>query len=93
MLDLNQQNGLVPNTDMNINPSTLPWIGCSEGPQIFETAIVFKKLSALLSPTGKEEVLPAEVVICKKCGLVPKFIWDKMPDFPENMRSTCDNGK
>lgn len=88
MENLNQ--GGKPMNELNINPQDLPWVGCSKGPQVFESGYVFKKISALLSPSGKEEMLPAEIVICKQCGKAPKFVWDKMPDFPEELRSTCD---
>ena len=73
-----------------INPKDLPWVGCSKGVQVFESGFLFKKLSALLSPSGKEEMLPAEVVICKGCNKIPKFIWEKLPDVPEEMKSECE---
>lgn len=79
--------------ELNINPRDLPWVGCDKGPQIFETALVFKRLSPLLSPTGKEEMIPAEIVLCKQCGKAPKFVWDKLPDFPQELRSTCEGQK
>lgn len=74
---------------INVNPNDLDWIGCEEGPQIFESCFVFKRLPALLSPSGKEEHLPLEIVKCSKCGLVPKFVYDKIADFPEDLKSTC----
>lgn len=76
--------------ELNINPRDLPWVGCSKGLQVYESGYVFKRLSPLLSPSGKEEMIPAEIVICKQCGKAPRFVWDKMPDFPEELRSTCD---
>lgn len=75
--------------ELNINPRDLPWAGCEKGAQIYESAVVFKRLSPIISPTGKEEYLPAEVFICKGCGKVPRFIYDRIPDLPEEMRSTC----
>lgn len=79
--------------ELNVNPRDLPWVGCSKGPQVFQSAMVFKRLSPILSPTGKEEMIPAEIVICKQCGLAPKFIWANLPDFPVELRSTCDDKK
>ena len=76
---------------LRINPKDLPWVGCSKGIQTYEQAFLFKRLSPLMSPTGKEEMVPAEIVIFKTCGKAPKFIWSKIPDFPEEMKSTCDN--
>lgn len=75
---------------LRINPNDLPWVGCSKGIQAYEQAFLFKRLSPLLSPTGKEEMVPAEIVLCKACGKAPKFIWSKIPDFPNEMKSDCD---
>jgi len=78
---------------LNINPRDLPWVGCEKGIQAFESALVFKRLSPIISPTGKEEMVPAEIVICKQCGKAPKFIWERIPDFPEELKSTCGAAK
>ncbi len=82
-----------PKQNLNINPRDLPWVACEKGVQVFENAMVFKRLSPIISPTGKEEMVPAEIVICKQCGKAPKFIWSRIPDFPEELKSTCDAGK
>jgi len=79
--------------ELNINPRDLPWVGCDKGIQVFHTALIFKRLSSLLSPSGKEEMIPAEIVLCKQCGLAPKFVWDKLPDFPVELRSICEGQK
>jgi hypothetical protein len=79
--------------ELSINPRDLPWVGCEKGIQAFESAMVFKRLSPLLSPTGKEEMIPAEIVLCRTCGKAPKFVWEKLPDFPEELRSTCEQQK
>ena len=89
----NSGNDLNRQPELNFKPTDLPWVGCEKGPQIYESALVFKRLSALLSPSGREEVIPAEIVICRECGKVPQFIWDKIIDFPEEMKSTCKSGK
>jgi len=47
-------------------------VTCSCGSMIFEEAIILKKISPLVSPTGKEEIQPIDVLVCKKCGKVPK---------------------
>lgn len=44
---------------------------CECGGMIFEEAIFFKSISPIVSPTGKEELYPIGVVVCKKCGKVP----------------------
>jgi hypothetical protein len=44
-----------------------------------------------MSPSGKEELIPAEIIICKQCGKVPKFFFDAAKGIPEELKSTCDN--
>ncbi len=89
MQNINQQ-GQPEIPQLNIDPRELQWVGCSKGTQLYQTATLYKRLPQLLSPTGKEEMLPAEIPICMACGKIPKFVWDKYTDIPENMRSNCD---
>lgn len=44
---------------------------CDCGGVMFTEKMMFKKISALLSPTGKDEYFPMEVIVCDKCGKVP----------------------
>lgn len=44
---------------------------CDCGGILFRSGLVFKKISQFVSPTGKEEVFPIELLICEKCGKVP----------------------
>jgi hypothetical protein len=78
------------NFELKVNPQDLKWMSCPEGAQTFHPALVFKRLPALLSPTGNEEVIPADVMVCNRCQKVPKFIWSRFPDFPEELKSTCE---
>jgi hypothetical protein len=39
---------------------------CNNG--LFETAFLVKKITAALSPTGQEGIIPIPVFLCKKCG-------------------------
>ena len=41
---------------------------CACGHEYFDTVTVQKEVSALLSGTGKNEVLLIGVLICRKCG-------------------------
>lgn len=41
------------------------------GSKVFREAIILKKLPALVSPTGKEELYPIPVYVCDKCGTIP----------------------
>ena len=47
-------------------------IECRCGNKLFEEGFIFKRLSAIISPSGREEVFPIQVVICKKCGKIPE---------------------
>jgi hypothetical protein len=44
---------------------------CDCGGMLFQNGAVFKKLSALISPSGKEEMVPLDVLVCTTCGKVP----------------------
>ena len=46
-------------------------IVCECGGLIFAEKLFFKKISALLSPSGKEEVAPMPIIVCEACGKVP----------------------
>ena len=46
-------------------------VECDEcGNITFKEVLTFKKMSAILSPTGQEEVVPMPIVVCEKCGKV-----------------------
>ena len=38
---------------------------------LFITSYVLKKISALMSPTGQEGIVPVQVYSCGNCGHVP----------------------
>ena len=49
--------------------SDLDDIICEEcGGKIFRQASMFKRLSALVSPTGKQQIVPIPVFRCDDCG-------------------------
>ena len=79
----------MENNKIRIDLSQTPWLECSEKNKLFETKLLFKRISPLMSPSGREEMVPLEVVICTKCGKVPKFFYEKAKDVPEDMRSEC----
>ena len=35
---------------------------------LFETAFIVKKVTAGMSPTGQEGIIPIPIFLCKKCG-------------------------
>ena len=41
---------------------------CACGHEYFDTVTVQKEVSALLSGTGKNEILLVGVLLCRKCG-------------------------
>jgi len=48
-------------------------IMCEEcGNASFIPAFFLKKISALMSPTGKEAIVPMQVFSCGSCGTVPQ---------------------
>ncbi len=74
---------------VKIDLSSTPWLKCEGDNMLWETSMLFKRLSPLMSPSGKEELMPAEVVTCKKCGKVPKFFFEAAKGIPEELKSTC----
>lgn len=42
---------------------------CSEcGCKVFQPVLAFKKMSAIVSPSGEEIMIPIETCVCVKCG-------------------------
>ena len=63
---------------VQISPSDLTDVVCEKcDNQTFAQVFLFKKLSAILSPSGKETLVPLQVYACAKCdhineGFLPK---------------------
>ena len=58
---------------MNIDFSQTTAGTCDEcGNDIFVQVYKMRKLSALLSPTGQESMIPIQIFACAKCGHVNK---------------------
>jgi len=66
MKNLNPQQG--PSAEIIRNS---PVFKCDCGSVVFTEKLTFRKISAIISPTGKEEMAPIPMVICDKCGKVP----------------------
>lgn len=67
------KHGIPPK--INITPEMIKGfknIECKCGGMIFENGIILKKISALVSPSGREEIYPMEILVCKLCNKVPK---------------------
>ena len=47
------------------------------GSKFFTEVVVLKKLSAIISPTGKPDFYPIPLFVCQKCGAVPEEYYEK----------------
>ena len=58
---------------LQIDLSKTDTIVCEEcGNASFIPAFFLKKVSALMSPTGQEAIIPIQVYSCGNCGTVPR---------------------
>jgi hypothetical protein len=77
------------NEQLRITPEIIknaPFIECECGSVLFTERILFKKISALISPTNAEELYPMPVIVCDKCGKAhPKT--DPLNMVPDNLKS------
>ena len=66
--------GMPPREDgLQLDISKTDTIVCEEcGNASFIQAFFLKKISALMSPTGKEAIVPMQVFSCGNCGAIPK---------------------
>ena len=66
--------GMPPREDgLQIDISKTDTITCENcGNTSFIQAFFLKKVSALVSPTGKEAIVPMQVFSCGNCGTIPK---------------------
>ena len=56
-----------------MDPSTMKDIVCENcGGKFFRQVQAFKRLSALLSPSGKEQIVPIPSFRCDDCGFINK---------------------
>ena len=58
-----------PQANINIRPEDLKNIICENcGGRFFREVQAFKRISALISPTGKEQIIPVPSFRCSDCG-------------------------
>ena len=64
------------NQNINLDLSNVDNIKCDEcDNETFVPAFIIKQVSALMSPTGKETLVPVQLFKCSKCGHVnEKFL-------------------
>jgi hypothetical protein len=78
----------MENSKQKFNFEDAEWVKCGDA-YLYDSSLMFKRISPILSPTGKEEFVPVEVVVCKTCGKVPTFIAKKIPGIPSELISDC----
>ena len=63
----------LPGQQVKVDISKADTIKCEYcGNYRFIQSTILKKLSALVSPTGQEALIPVDVYSCGNCGRVPK---------------------
>ena len=68
----------MPQKQVQIDISKADTITCDDcGNASFIQAFFLKKVSALVSPTGKEAIVPMQVFSCGNCGTIPKNMIDQ----------------
>ena len=53
---------------ININPEDTSPVACKCGSEVFMQGFTLRRLSAIISPTGKEEVFTIPLMLCASCG-------------------------
>lgn len=69
--------------------ASAPWHGCEAGNYLFDQVAMYKRISPLVSPSGREEFAMAEVIVCRQCGKIPPFMAEKMGNCPADLKPTC----
>tara|TARA_R100000152_G_C6741049_1_gene164837 strand:+ start:613 stop:891 length:279 start_codon:yes stop_codon:yes gene_type:complete len=73
VIGMNQKQAQPQQQNININPDDLVDVVCEKCDcQTFQHVFLFKKLSAVLSPTGKDTMVPLQTYKCTDCGHINK---------------------
>ena len=60
-----------PNQGLKFDPKDLKDIVCENcGGKFFRAVHAFKRIGALVSPTGKEQIIPVPTYRCDDCGYI-----------------------
>ena len=71
----------MPPQQIRIDPSSLTDICCSNcGGKLFREAYMFKKISAIVSPSGREEIIPFMTYQCLECGNINDEFLPRIPN-------------
>ena len=70
---------------MNIDLSNAQDVTCEScGNYTFQEVVLMKRVSAIVSPTGKEAIVPIPTFACNACGFINKqFLPVKVAEQPE----------
>ncbi len=74
---------ITGNPNQALDPTKTTAIICKCGNFTFVHAAFLRHVSALVSPTGKEGIVPMPTLVCNACGAVPdeavpQFLKDEM---------------
>jgi hypothetical protein len=76
--------------NINIDLNKVPTERCICGHNQWRIVYLIKKVSALVSPTGKETVVPIQIFACDKCGLISP-LFKNLNDTEELPRSAGES--
>ena len=66
-----EQSNRPQGLNINIKPEDMKDICCEQcGGKYFRQVNAFKRISALQSPTGKEQIMPVPTFRCDDCGYI-----------------------
>jgi uncharacterized Zn finger protein len=82
-----------PQAQINVDLSKADDITCENcGNYTFNEVVLMKRLSALISPTGKEAVVPIPTFACNACGFINRrFLPTQMAERSESEEETRPN--
>ena len=59
----------------SIDLSKMETMKCEQcGSSLFSIAYIIKRISAIMSPTGEESIVPVQVYSCDGCSKVPEVL-------------------
>ena len=59
-------------SQVQLDMSKTTKLECECGNDKYKQSYMIRKLSALVSPTGQEALIPIQVFMCEKCGVIPE---------------------
>ena len=80
-MNMKAQKPLGGDQQQQVNISDTETVACDEcGNPVFIQAFFLRRLSALMSPTGQEALIPIQVYSCGNCGKVPDKLNQEVND-------------